>query len=273
MQQALPHATKICDGLTKECRACLRRWESCQACKRAYLKTETGNTSCPACQEPRQTRYRYSAKEREVTQCPMCDEPRACINPVMKGRDKCRMHGGKSKKGAAHGKFKHGYRTADAPLYLLQHYEESLNDPEMQTLDHEVALARGLVKDGMARLARGESGEIWKQLQTSFGQLTGAIKANDAAKINQALTNLHLVIRQGVSDETARREIRNSLKLVSALKGRQSRIERDANLMIPIQQFYILMGQTLAVVERYVPKDEHGKLYDEFNSIMVAKPN
>ena len=202
----------------------------------------------------------------------MCSEPRPCDRPVKRAGAKCYMHGGASKKGASHGNFKHGYHTKDAPLYLMQRYEQALDDPDRQSLQHEIAMAKALGFDALARLHRGESGEVWKQLQTSFEQLTRAIKGDNPAALNAALTNHFTVIKRGTSDEAARRELREAIELTGKLKEKETKRERDLNLMIGVEDFYVLMARTLAIVEKYVPKAEHQQLHDEFEKVMVGEP-
>ncbi|WP_394728173.1 HGGxSTG domain-containing protein [Altererythrobacter sp. GH1-8] len=38
----------------------------------------------------------------------------SCRCPAIKGRERCRLHGGRSLQGEAHGQFKHGGNTKDA---------------------------------------------------------------------------------------------------------------------------------------------------------------
>ena len=274
MNRSLPHESKfLCGAPTKECRACLKRWSQCQQCTRLYLKGESSLTSCPECREVRQSRYRYSAAEKHLAACPMCEEPRPCDRTVKRAGARCHNHGGASKKGAEHANFKHGFRSKDAPIYLMQRYQSFLNNPERQSLQHEIALSQALVADSLSRLYRGESGEAWKQLQTTFEGVIKAIRSEDQAAITEALNNHYVVIRRGGNDEAARRELRAALELTGKLKERDLKREKDLHQMISLNEFYILLNQSLAIVDRYVPKSEHGKLHEEFAKMMKGEPD
>lgn len=63
---------------------------------------------------------------------------------------RCRLHGGKSLKGAAHPAFKHGRRSKSVPAQLTETYHRSLGDPELLNLSSEIALTDAMIDDILA---------------------------------------------------------------------------------------------------------------------------
>jgi len=260
-----------CGHRTKECADCLKRWQACQGCQRKFARSEYALTVCPQCSAPRSTRYRYSKDEYDISQCPMCGNDRACDRNRMRGRSGCRSHGGPSKRGAESKRFKEGKYSKDAPVFLLQRFKQYFSDPEMMSLAREISWARSLTDASLAKLSRGESGELWKQAKLNFERLTRAIQSKNTGAIQSALTNLHLVLMRGLADEAAERNLRANLLLTAKLVRAEVRRERDLNMMISIAEFYVLMSQTMEVMMKYVPdKDAQAALAEEFKGIMVG---
>jgi len=77
---------------------------------------------------------------------------------------RCHNHGGPTPGGIASSNYQHGRYSKYMPAHLLQRYEEAVNDPELLSLDHEIAVVDARVGEVMQGIGRGESGKIWSVL-------------------------------------------------------------------------------------------------------------
>ena len=55
------------------------------------------------------------------------------------GEGRCKLHGGSSARGIAHGRYTDGRYSKTVPSKLMQQYERSLNDPRLMSLRDEIA--------------------------------------------------------------------------------------------------------------------------------------
>lgn len=75
-----------------------------------------------------------------------------CKNPPVNGSKRCRMHGGKAKRGFDLPQTKHARYSKDRPTRLLLHFEEDISDPELLNLSAEIALTDAMTREVMESL-------------------------------------------------------------------------------------------------------------------------
>lgn len=86
-----------------------------------------------------------------------------CKNGAMvNGR--CRMHGGKAKKGGAAPAFKHGRYSKYMPAGLLELASESLNDAQRLDLDGEIDAVTARIKQLFETIDSSNNRATWQQL-------------------------------------------------------------------------------------------------------------
>src|SRR5437763_1481387 len=104
-----------------------------------------------------------------------------CRQPAMRDRERCRKHGGKAKRGAAHHRFKYGHRSRFHFSHerLGEIYDELLAsgyDPYSADEDLRLLKARQL-----QLLESGESRELWKEAERTWAEFKKAVAAKDLA--------------------------------------------------------------------------------------------
>src|SRR3990172_484218 len=77
---------------------------------------------------------------------------RQCTKPCMRGRPRCRNHGGKAGRPIIHGKFS---KYQVIPFGLVEKFEKSVTDPHLLELREEISLVRATVWE-MAEHSKGK---------------------------------------------------------------------------------------------------------------------
>jgi len=142
----------------------------------------------------------------------------------MIGRPTCHMHGGKTPRGFAHPSTKTGRYSRDLPTRLVADYEVTRLDPHLLELRDEVSVVHTRILDLIKRVDSGESGHLWRQLQSAFHALTAALREQDQDGIRTALTDMNTLIARGTQDylawEEASKQIDRKQRLIESERRR-----------------------------------------------------
>lgn len=158
-----------------------------------------------------------------------------CGRQAAKGKPACFVHGGspRVRRGPLHYRWKNGDHSKYAGLLVgqaLEGYVETLQDTDLRTVREQIALAAGLEKELVGRLARdeGESGSAWRAVRRLVLAIREAHAVRDAVALAAALTDLYRVALEGAMADTARRELQDVLDLARKLRDTESRkVERE----------------------------------------------
>jgi hypothetical protein len=117
-----------------------------------------------------------------------------CQKPPIKGRERCRLHGGLTPMGVASPHFKHGRYSKELLTRLQPTYEQALNDPELLDLTNSIALYEARIRE---LLERGESGMKWRDAQKvhrvaqrHWRRIRSAARSGDAGAMREALEDM-----------------------------------------------------------------------------------
>src|SRR5687768_13482403 len=80
-----------------------------------------------------------------------------CTQPICSGGTKCRLHGGRSRRGLAAPAWKGGRYSKALPPDLVDAYERARTDSELLALRDELALVDARLRSLLKRLAEGET--------------------------------------------------------------------------------------------------------------------
>jgi hypothetical protein len=106
-----------------------------------------------------------------------------CRGLAVTGRPFCYHHddtGSRTQHGFAHPAFKHGKYSRDLPSRLLSRYEQSIADPELAAMTHEIGVLDARIGELLNRIDKGEAGALWSQL-TQMSTEAAAYAASDTA--------------------------------------------------------------------------------------------
>src|SRR5918992_3274075 len=102
-----------------------------------------------------------------------------CERSPVRGRTRCRVHGGKTPVGPACKQYRVGRYSTYLPERLRERYEQAEGDAELLSLRSEVALTDACLIDLLARVDTGESGQRWAHLKKAYEEFTRHRLARD----------------------------------------------------------------------------------------------
>ena len=144
----------------------------------------------------------------------------APLDPVT---HKCRMHnGGRKNGGMAHGCYVHGRRSKylkDIPAKLRGGYRRALRDPELHSVDDEIAALESRLRELFRDLSKTEA-PPWGRVIDSLVSYEQALKGKDKASTKKSFARLQKAIRQGSDAAEAQTAIWDDLKETMALKAK-----------------------------------------------------
>lgn len=178
---------------------------------------------------------------------------------------RCYIHGGKTPHGIAHPKFTTGAHSKYLPARMLADYDQYRIHPERLELRDDIALVHARAIDLIARVDSGESGHLWKQLQTAYADLT---KAEDGHEQLVAIAEIGSLIRRGAADYANWEEIGKTIdrkqRLVESERKRQ--IEQQQTLTLE-QATFLFRALFQAVVKHVDNLHTRAAIQAEFERV------
>src|SRR5918999_1579701 len=110
-----------------------------------------------------------------------------CERSPIRGRTRCRLHGGKTPVVPACKQYRSGRYSTYLPERLRERYEQAEGDAKLLSLKSEVALTDARLIDLLARVDTGESGQLWATLKKAHEEFKRYRMAGDVPKMHVAL--------------------------------------------------------------------------------------
>lgn len=186
---------------------------------------------------------------------------RCAAFPMDNGR--CRKHGGKTPKGLSSPNFRHGGFAKDMIANLQERFEEELGNPELLSLNEEIALLRALIRDVMER---GESGYRWRDISRTsravgkaIRKLHRAIQSGDVTMLQQARHDLDdayaeedAVVKGGVRDAAHRDELGRRAESVARVKNVEHKHRIDERLAVTHEQLAVEIAFIAGLMKKHI---------------------
>jgi hypothetical protein len=169
---------------------------------------------------------------------------------------RCYHHGGPTPSGIAHPAFKTGRYSQHLPSALADRYQESLRDPELLDLRHEVALLDVRITEVLARLETGETSARWQRARDAFRALGAAITVRDRDLTQAAMTDLAQEIETGGAEADVWAELVKLIYHRRKLVDSESRRRQVLHQMISLERAMAWFSALADVVRRHVPERE-----------------
>ena len=170
----------------------------------------------------------------------------------MTGKAVCYHHGGKSPGGMAQPAYKHGRYSKYLPARLMERFQQASDDPDILALRDDIALVDARLADLLGRVDSGESGEAWSQASAAFRALQGGMAKGDTPAMLAAINDLDSVIRRGLGDYAAWREVGILLDQRERLVRSERRRLVEMQQTMTVEQAMLLMGALAALVDEHV---------------------
>lgn len=176
-----------------------------------------------------------------------------CVNYPVRGRTRCRMHGGLSPRGIASPHLRTGRYSRDLPTRMVERYQDMVSDPDLLRLGDDIRLVDARIADVLRRVDTGESGRLWALTGQRCGALRDAMLSGDAGATRQALTDLEQVINQGIADWAAWDDVGRWQDRRSRLVATEIKRLDAGQRSITAEQFLLFVGAITAIIKEHVP--------------------
>lgn len=175
-----------------------------------------------------------------------------CKKAPVIGRNVCHIHGGKSRMGIAHYKFKGkaDTRSKHLPSRMVNAYEEALKDQTIFDLKDDLALMESRLQDVLSRVDTGEAGKLWKEVKDALRAYKRAIAIGDDPDYYLAI--LDEAVNKGQSDYKAWDEVNNVLERRRKVINDYHKHQVALGNMLSRRQVLAIMGAILKILNENV---------------------
>jgi hypothetical protein len=175
-----------------------------------------------------------------------------CGQVAIKGKTKCRMHGGRSLSGRASPRFVTGKYSKVLPARLVATYHEAKQSPRLLSLADDIAAADARLVDLFQRVDSGESGALWQTLGSTLDAFNAALAANELPAMHRHLATLRQLITQGTDDYQAWDEIQKLWDTRCKLTQTETKTLITMQQMVTTEQLMVFMGVVTDTIQRAV---------------------
>lgn len=128
---------------------------------------------------------------------------RQCMQRALAGKRVCKFDGGKSPSGLAHYNFKNGDHSRYMPKNLAEAYTRALDDPDLLSLNTDIATVEALIDQSMRELESGDVASLFGQVGQLWTRLWPAVSREDREAVGRIREQLDGLIREGASKSVA----------------------------------------------------------------------
>lgn len=205
------------------------------------------------------------------------DPPRYCQKNPMKGRERCRLHGGLSLRGIANPSYQGKGYTKDVPARLLERMLEAIDDPELTSLRTELALLDARMGEILGSLSERGHSEALAALSGAVVSLERVSAAPDMDNREEALEKAVLKARAAVDDMRAEKqawvEIYQLVDRRRRTAGVELKREEFLEHTMQHQQALWFFQQLLAAIHEIIPDQAvKERLAIKISKIMNREP-
>ena len=188
----------------------------------------------------------------------------SCGAPAIVGRRYCYYHGGKSKAGIAHYAYKDGAtvgirekraakrnRYDNAPPDWQQTLEQATTDPDIHSLEQEIALAETMLNDMLRRQYEyGDPGKGWTTLTNHWRLLQAAQVLGDTVRVQAEFTTIGPLLERMQHAHMLDSEIREQLRLVAQLRMQEHKRLQELRNHIPLDGYISYLKEVQLAARR-----------------------
>lgn len=200
----------------------------------------------------------------------MTDPPRYCTQAPLRGRTRCKLHGGRALRGEDAPSYAHGRhsRWARLPPTLLEGFERSLLDERLMDLTPDIALL-----DAMAWKAATEVGDATRE---QFKAALAAYRELDAARtktaVEQAMRKLGLALTQGHTVTQALEDTSRLFERKAKVVKTYQQMQIDAGDLMPTRRVALLLGLMANLVREFIPDVEQRREFSRrYDGLLSAR--
>ena len=173
---------------------------------------------------------------------------RYCVLFPVRGRTRCRLHGGATLQGMASATYRGKGYSQSVPKHLKDIYEAHYNDPEPLSLYKEIALCNTRIEDLLTQIS-GRSGDCIEQVSEAFFAFQKAFKADE---LEGELDDLEKAIRRLKRDRSTWQEIREEKASKTRLVGVAQKVEFAEGRAMSMEALTTIQSEILNLMRNTV---------------------
>ena len=173
---------------------------------------------------------------------------RYCVLFPVRGRTRCRLHGGATLQGMASATYRGKGYSQSVPKHLKDIYEARLNDPELLSLHKGIALCDTRIEDLLTQIS-GRMGDYIDQVTACFLAFQVAYEAD---KLEGEVGDLARAIRRLKEDRSTWTEIREEQKNMARLVGVAQRVEFAEGRAVTMETLMSIQSEILNLIRNTV---------------------
>lgn len=198
-----------------------------------------------------------------------------CKNPAIVGNAKCRLHGGKSLKGADSPSLKTGKYSKHMPTSLLSIYNGIQDEPTYQDINEYIKITDTFIRADLEKLEDApDSAKTWKELRGQVDNLIAAFNDEQYGRCHVAIMNIDKLIDDREAYHKAVAEIRTNLAEQRKNHAAIANIEYKGESVATASDMLTFVSIVLNLVKSNVssPKEQQ-TIYDAITTIIAPKRN
>lgn len=183
-----------------------------------------------------------------------------CKNPAVNGRAKCRLHGGKTLAGVASPRYSTGRYSKYIPAQLATRYDEARNDPDILSLNEDVALLRSFTLKHLSEITTGDTHPAWIDAKKAFDDMESAERQGAAGldKYLNAKAKLLAIIEPNYRAALSEGQVIRYIDQLGRIADKERRLLIDRQQVITVQQMMLMIMAIVGVIKEHV--DDRHKL-------------
>lgn len=178
-----------------------------------------------------------------------------CKKRHIKGRKRCRKHGGASPAGIASPNLTTGEHSRYLTVLsgkMRERFEQVQKNPDLLSLSPDIYMLDARMEEVVARSGQGESGKLWRQAKQAFDEFATAQAAKDREGSIVALTKLGSYLRAGLADYQAWDEVKDLWRHRARLVESERKRLIESQQMMTIDVMLVLATALTSAVKRHV---------------------
>jgi hypothetical protein len=180
------------------------------------------------------------------------DNPVICMSTAIFENGRCIKHGGPSPKGIASPHFKSGKSSRHLPTRLITKYQEALEDPELMSLESDLAVVTARIEDLHEQLDEGGAGSIMMEVDDAMQAYKYALGDNDKKAMREAWRRLESSVKKGKKESSVWQELFDLRDQKRKLALSEAKRLQTMDQMIKVTQVNLLISALLDAVRENV---------------------
>jgi len=183
-----------------------------------------------------------------------------CKRRAVNGKRVCTVHGGLTPGGLASPNLKTGRYSKYLPAQLQDRYQEAVSDPDILSLNEDVALLRSLVFKHLESMSTGDTHPSWKLAYSALQKLKKAIATGDAVDLITAMEEIEAVITPNYRAAVAEDKVTGYIDQLGRIADKERRLLIDRQQVITVERMMLMITAIAAIVKQHV--DDRNTLRD-----------